>query len=474
MRRSEPAAFVIEYEPTPKQRLFHASCADEVLFGGAAGGGKSKAIVMDALFRCLKYPQTHAYVFRRTYSELEDTVIREARDSYPEGLGKYNAVRHEIALPNGSVIHFRHCAHLQDMYNYKGAEIQWLYFDELTSFEADIYDFLKTRLRAKKSLGVRPCVRSSSNPGDIGHAWVKKLFVDAAPYMQVFTREVKSQASQKTKIYRMQYIPSLVTENPYIGEDYIFQLESKPEALRNAMLYGDWNAFEGQVFTEWCDRSEHYQDRLWTHVVEPFEIPPSWPRYMSFDHGYAKPFSVGWWAVSPSGAAYRYREWYGCEPGRANTGLRLTPRQIAEGILEREAASEAAENIHVSRVADPAIFDRSRGDSVAQLMEPRDGRPGVYFRPGENNRLAGKMELHERLRFDSEGRPRLYVFSTCRDFIRTVPALPYSMRAVEDVDTEAEDHIYDETRYFCMARPVKSREKRGARRRGFDPFGEGE
>lgn len=460
----------VNYQPTSRQRLFHASRADEVLFGGAAGGGKSKAIVMDALFRCLLYPKTHAYVFRRTYGELEDTIIREARDSYPEGLGKYNAARHEIELPNRSVIHFRHCAHRDDRFLYKGAEIQWLYFDELTSFEEDIYDFLKTRLRAKKALGVRPCVRSSSNPGDIGHAWVKKRFVDAAPPMELFTCELVSRQSRRRKRYRLQYIPSLVTDNPYLGEDYLFQLESKPAALRNALLYGDWNAFEGQVFTEWADRPEHYRDQLWTHVVEPFAIPDDWPRYMSFDHGYSRPFSVGWWAVSPGGVAYRYREWYGCEPGSANKGIRLTPRQIAEGIVQREQA-ERDNNIRIDRVADPAIFDRSRGDSVAQLMEPQGNRPGVFFRPGEHNRLSGKMEIHERLRFDGEGRPKMQVFSTCRDFIRTFPALPYSTTAVEDVDSGAEDHIYDETRYFCMARPVKPKEKK-SRTAVFDPYRE--
>jgi len=464
----------LNYHPTLKQRMFHASSADEVLFGGAAGGGKSKAIVMDALMRCLRWPGTHAYIFRRTYSELEDTVIKEARSSCPEALGKYNAARHEIALVNGSVIHFRHCAHLQDMYNYKGVEIQWLYFDELTSFEAEIYDFLKTRLRARKSLGVTPVVRSSSNPGDVGHGWVKKMFVDAAPYMQMFSREVVSQTTGRKKIFRLQYIPSLVTENPYIGEDYLFQLEAKPEALRNALLHGDWNAFEGQVFTEWADKPEHYRDRRFTHVIEPFEIPSGWSRYMSFDYGYSRPFSCGWWAVGPDGTAYRYREWYGCEPGRPNTGLKMTPRQIAQGILERERDCETAENIRVTRIADPAIFDRSRGESVAQQMEPNGSVPGVYFLPGDHSRLAGKAQVHERLRFDPEGKPRLQVFSTCRDFIRTLPSLPYSLRQVEDVDSEAEDHIYDETRYFCMARPVPAARKPKSQpsAAGLDPFRE--
>ena len=460
--------YQVAYTPTPKQQMFHASTADEVLFGGAAGGGKSKAIVMDALFRCLQYPRTCACIFRRTYGELEYTIIREARDSYPDGLGRYNAARHEIVLPNGSVIRFRHCAHRDDMYAYKGAEIQWLYFDELTSFEMEIYDFLKTRLRAKKSLGVRPCVRSSSNPGDIGHGWVKKRFVDAAPYMQVFEETVTLQSGRQ-KRYRLQYIPSLATENPHIGEDYLFQLESKPAALRNALLHGDWNAFEGQVFSEWCDRPDHYRDRRWTHVVEPFDIPLHWPRYMSFDHGYAKPFSVGWWAVGPDGCAYRYREWYGCEPGRPNVGLKLTPRQIAEGIVERETY-ERENNLPILRIADPAIFDRSRGDSVAQLMEPANGQAGVFFHPGEHNRLSGKMELHERLRFDPEGKPMLQVFSVCRDFIRTLPSLPYSLRTVEDVDTDSEDHIYDETRYFLMARPMRAKEKKAGKSAPYDPF----
>ena len=154
-------------------------------------------------------------------------------------------------------------------------------------------------------------------------------------------------------------------------------MEQKPEALRNALLFGDWNAFEGQVFTEWADKPEHYIDRQWTHVIEPFAIPTHWPRYMSFDHGYSKPFSIGWWAVDPSGIAYRYREWYGCEAGRPTTGIRIPPRQIAEGILDREKFEETADNIRVDRIADPAIFDRSRGDSVAQLMEPTDRAPGV-------------------------------------------------------------------------------------------------
>lgn len=461
----------INYEPTEKQRMFHATKANEVLYGGAAGGGKTKALVMDAFFRCLTNPGTTAAIFRRTYQELDDTDIKEAIASYPQELAKYNAGRHEFRLVNGSRILFRHCEHEEDRFRYSGIEIQFLYFDELTSFEQTIYDFIKTRLRAKKSLNVVPIVRSASNPGNIGHGWVKKMFVDAGPYMSIQEQEIYSETLHKGRKVRTQYIPALATENPFITDDYIFQLEAKPEALRRALLNGDWDSFEGQVFTEFVNDPTHYQDRVWTHVIEPFPIPLDWPRYMSFDHGYTRPFSVGWWAVDPAGRVYRYKEWYGCRPGQANVGLTFSPAYIAEGIVEREAEEEGANNLSVDRIADPAIFDKSRGDSVADQMRPGQYHNGVYFRKGDNTRLAGKMQLHERLRFDEEGRPSIYIFNTCKDWIRTVPVLPYSTTKPEDVDSDAEDHAYDDTRYFLMARPVVPRKKVTERYKAYDPYG---
>lgn len=459
----------ITYAPTPKQAAFHATTANEVLYGGAAGGGKTKALIMDAFFRTISNPGTTAVVFRRTYQELEDTDIKEARASYPKEIAEYNAGRHEFRLKNGSLILFRHCEHEADKFNYSGIEIQFLYFDELTSFEQGVYDFLKTRLRAKKSLGVTPIVRSASNPGNIGHGWVKKMFVDAGPYMSIQRQEVYSEALHKTKIIKTQYIPALATENPYITDDYIFELEQKPEALRNALLNGDWDSFEGQVFTEFVNDPAHYQDRLWTHVIEPFEIPAWWPRYMSFDHGYSKPFSVCWWAIDPQGRAYLYREWYGCKPRQANVGVYLTPRQIAEGIVAREK-EETAENIRIERICDPACFDRSRGDSVADQMRPSANGPGVYFTPGDNTRLAGKMQVHERLRFGPDGRPMVYIFNNNHDWLRTVPNLPYSQTKPEDVDTSAEDHSYDSTRYFFMAHPLAAKQAKKPKPRQYDPY----
>jgi len=396
---------------------------------------------MDALFRCLKNPGTTAVVFRRSYGELEDTDIKEAQASYPEKLATYNAGRHEFRLINGSKILFRHCENEADRFKYSGIEIQFLYFDELTSFEQTIYDFLKTRLRAKKSLGVVPIVRSASNPGNIGHGWVKKMFVDAGPYMEIQEQRIYSEALHKEKVIRTQYIPSLAMENPYITEDYIFELEQKPQALRESLLHGRWDSFEGMVFLEWRDLKEHYQDRAWTHVIEPFDVPADWPRYFGFDHGFSKPFSCGWYAMGPDGCLYRYREWYGCKPKQANVGIELTPVQIADGILEREQ-KEISENIRILRVADPAIFDKSRGDSVADQMAPgfMGRHRGVLFNKGDHARLPGKMQIHERLRFDENGRPKLQVFNTCKEFLRTFPTLPYSTKKPEDVDSDAEDH----------------------------------
>lgn len=463
----------VGYVPTKKQIMFHTSTANEVLYGGAAGGGKSKAIVMDALARCLRYPGTQAYLFRRTYTELEDTLIKEAKASYPSAVGTYNIGRHDFEMNNRSCIHFRHCASVMDMYNYAGAEIHWLYIDELTSFEREIYDFLKTRLRAKKELGIEPVVRCASNPGNIGHSWVKKMFVDAGPYEKLIRHEETSKILGRTKVFTTQYIPALATDNPYITDDYVFELERKPKALRDALLYGHWDAFEGQVFTEYVDDESHYQDRLMTHVIAPFPIPLHWPRYMSFDYGYTAPFSVGWWASDESGRLYRYREWYGSD-GVPNHGLCLTPRQVAQGILDREK-DERDDNLHIDRIADPSIFDRSRGDSVADQMRVLDVTGhGVIFRKGDNNRMAGKLQVHQRLRFDKDGRPMLYVFSTCLDFRRTMQALPYDRIKIEDVDTKAEDHVYDDVRYMCMARPLAAVGFKPSQPKPFNPFGEEE
>ena len=453
-----------EYRPTARQARLHRSVADELLYGGAAGGGKSAALVMEALTRALEHPGMRAYLFRRTYPQLESSLIEQALRLIPQGLGSYSRSAHCYTLKNGSLLLFRHCNRAEDRFSYQGAEIHSLFIDELTHFPKEVYAFLKSRLRAPITLGLHPVIRTSANPGGIGHAWVKATFIDPAPKGGRWHLDQFSPTLGFTQRRLYEFIPAKVTDNPHLGPEYTMSLESLPQALKNAYLDGNWNAFAGQVFSEWRDDPGHYNDGLSTHVIAPFPIPDDWPRVRSFDFGYARPFSVGWWAIAPDHRVYRYREWYGCVPGEPNCGLKLNAAQIARGILEREQPEREA-HISVAGVADPAIWDSSRGESVAEQLL----MAGVAFESADHARLSGKMQLHARLALDVGSRPGMYVFSCCKDFIRTVPTLVYSAGNVEDVDTEGEDHIYDETRYFLMTRPL-GHTPPAKNRRGFNPL----
>ncbi|MBE5780239.1 MAG: Terminase-like family protein [Clostridiales bacterium] len=450
----------IGYTPTKKQQMFHTSTADEVLFGGAAGGGKTAALAMEACARCLATPGVQMYLFRRTYRELMDTLVLQSRRFIPKEVARFSASTMSMEFYNGSSMKFRHCNTEGDRFNYAGVEIHGLFIDELTHFTKTIYDFLKTRLRAEKRLGIKPIVRCASNPGGIGHSWVKERFVDIGEPYAIHKERVYSEALGYARERSVQFIPSLATDNPHIGDDYIFELEGKPKALRDALLLGRWDAFEGQVFDEWRDDPDGYETLKHTHVIKPFALPKHFRLYRAFDFGYARPFAVLWFAVDEDDVAYLYREWYGGNGN--NVGIRISAEEIARGI--RKIEEEAGES-GVIGFADPSIWDGSRGESIAGQME----RCGVYFTPGENARIAGKMQMHRRLSFDDNGKCSLYVFSTCRNFIRTLPALKYDAHRPEDVDTAGEDHLYDAARYFLMARPVGQKPPK-RKKRVFNPL----
>ena len=263
-------------------------------------------------------------------------------------------------------------------------------------------------------------------------------------------------------------MPSSVFDNPALlrnDPNYVRNLASMPEAERNALLYGDWDTFSGQVFTEWRNDPEHYGDKRWTHVIRPFRVPDTWRIWRSFDWGYARPFSVGWYAVDHDRRMYRIRELYGCTD-TPNTGVKWEPSEVARKIKQIEAEDPNLKGKPVSGVGDPAIWQSDGTESIGALME----RERVYFEKGDHNRISGKMQVHHRMAFDEEGVPMLYVFDTCKHFIRTVPNLVYDETDVEDINTDGEDHIYDELRYVCMKNPIAPRPRKTPPQAGYDPL----
>jgi len=258
------------------------------------------------------------------------------------------------------------------------------------------------------------------------------------------------------------FIPSSIFDNPALLQNdpgYLASLAAMPEAEKQALLYGSWDSFSGQVFTEWRNDPAHYQDQRWTHVIAPFTIPKHWQIYRGFDFGFSKPFSVGWYAADEEGRLYRIKELYGCT-GRPNEGLRIDPVEQARRIREAEQNDPVLRGRVIHGVADPAIFDESRGESIAAMMERSPNF--LHWKPGDHTRLAGKMQFHYRLNFDADGRPMLQVFNTCKHFIRTLPNLVYDESNVEDIDTRQEDHIYDECRYVLMENPISPPARRTA------------
>ena len=448
--------------PSEKQKLFLRDRHKYVGYGGARGGGKSWAVRVKAVLLCLRYAGIKVMIVRKTYPELQENHIVplcEMLGCYleeDERLAVYNDSKKQIAFPNGSRILFRYLENERDALRFQGTEVDVLFVDEATQQSESRMEKLRACVRGTNDFPKR--IYYTCNPGGEGHAWVKRLFIDRR------FREGEEPDEHS-------FIQALVTDNRALMEknpDYLKQLESLPPKLREAWLHGSWDLFEGQFFEDFhiepdtkaalahgcaLSREELKAQGKWCHVIAPFDLNTGprrgWSIVRSYDFGYGKPFSCAWWAVDFDGVLYRILELYGCTD-TPNEGVRWTPDRQFQEIARIEREHPWLKGRKIEGVADPAIWDASRGESVAETA----ARCGVYFVPGDHKRIPGWMQCHYRLQFDDEGRARMYVFDNCKAFIRTIPLLQFSKTEPEDLDTSQEDHVADEWRYLCMARPV--------------------
>ena len=436
----------------PKQTLFLKDKHRHIAYGGARGGGKSWAVRTKSKLLAFRYPGIKILIVRKTYKELQNNHIEQLTAELA-GFAKYNRSDKMFRFPNGSTISFGYCANEGDLGQYQGAEYDVVFIDEAGQLQESW--IRKINLCVRGTNGFPKRTYYTLNPGGPGHAYFKRVFVD---------RNFNPDEDPNDYFF----IQAKVEDNKALMDtqpDYLRELENLPPTLRAAWKDGRWDVYEGQFFEDFRDDPEHYQDRRWTHVIEPFEIPDGWTICRSYDFGYGKPFSCAWWAVDYDGTIYRIMELYGCTR-TPNEGVKWTPDKQFEEIHKTEMQHPWLKGKSIIGVADPAIWDASRGESVADTA----ARYGVFFTPGDNERIAGWMQCHYRLQFDEDGYPRMYVFNTCRAFIRTIPLLIYDEHKVEDLDTTMEDHVADEWRYFCMSRPIKPIRAVKEQRILFDPL----
>ena len=454
----------VEFGLHPKQGQCFLSEATEILYGGAAGGGKSHLMRIAAISWAYSVPGLQVYIFRRLSDDLEKNHLH-GPTAFPvllqewidRKLVRINWQKKQIHFWNGAAIHLCHCQYEKDKYKYQGAEIHVLMIDELTHFSDDIYRYLRGRCRVSEALvipedlGVKfPRILCGSNPGGIGHNFVKATFIKGAKPMAI--RQMEPDEGGFTR----QFIPALLRDNPSLDEaQYAATLAGLGNpALVKAMRDGDWNIVSGGMI-----------DDLWLegrHVLERFEIPHSWRINRSFDWGSSAPFSVGWWAECsgedailhdgntrsfPRGTKIRIAEWYGTN-GRPNKGLKMLATEIAEGIKTREQTLNIANRVKPGP-ADTSIFDTQNGVCIADDMASKGVRwERADKRAGSRKNGAEKIrQLLKAAAQDVPEDPGMFVFETCRFFIDLMPVIPRSERDQDDVDTDAEDHIWDETRY---------------------------
>ena len=424
----------MDIEITKKQQKFINATATEVLFGGAAGGGKSYGQIVDALLFALKYPGSKQLILRRTFSELDKSIIRTSLMLYPREIYHYNSSSHIGRFTNGSYIDFGYCANENDVNQYQSAEYDVIRFDELTHFTEFQYIYLISRIRG--SNGYPKQIKCSTNPGSVGHQWVKARFVDPAPPNTEFIGD-----GGLSKIF----IPSLLNDNTFLmtsDPTYRARLEALPERDKKALLYGDWNIFDGQYFPEF-DRN--------VHVCRAFEIPKEWRRYRAFDYGLDR-LACYWIAIDSTRTVYVYKEL--CE----------SDLPISTACERINAMTDENEEIYIT-LAPPDMFSRSQesGRSKASLFNEY----GVTVTKSSNDREAGWLAIKELLKTDANGISRLVIFENCVELIKCLPALQVDPKKPTDCSTEPHDitHAPDALRYFAVfytrpSEPEKPKEVR--------------
>ena len=437
-----------------KQYKFLSAQRKHVGFGGARGGGKSWSVRTKAKILAATYGGIKILIVRRTFPELVNNHINFLIDEL-HGIARYNKTEKMFTFPNGSTIKFGYCNNDKDLDQYQGAEYDVIFLDEATQLQEMWIKKIAACLRGVNDFPKR--IYYTCNPGGASHGYFKRLFIDK-----------NYEDGEDPDDY--DFIQALVTDNKALmasQPDYIKQLEALPPKLREAWLYGRWDIFEGQFFEDFrttpdiqkcadagITPEQALQQHRWTHVIEPFDLNKGecrgWNIMRSYDFGYNKPFSLGYWAVDYDGVLYRIMEMYGCTQ-TPDEGVKWSPDEQFRRIREFEQQHPWLRDREiVDSVADPAIWDASRGESIADTA----ARYGIYFSPGDHQRIPGWMQVHYRLQFDANGYARMYVFNNCKAFIRTMPLMMYSETHPEDLDTKLEDHCPDEVRYMCMSRPI--------------------
>lgn len=438
--------------PSPKQRLFMEAGAKYVCFGGARGGGKSWGVRADAVCDALEYPGIRICIVRKTYPELLANHVRPLQQMLPPTVATYNKSEKIFTFRTGSTISLMYCAREEDLDHAQGIEYDVIYLDEATQHTEGVFQKLTACLRSTSSYPVH--LKLTCNPGGIGHAWVKRLFIDR-------------KYNEKENPTDYAFIQSLVDDNKALMRaqpEYKAQLEALPPKLRRAWLDGEWDLFEGMFFDDFRDDPNPLRKN--THVIAAFDPPKSWKRYRSYDFGYSKPFSCGWWCVDHEGRLYRILELYGCTD-TPNEGVKWTPDEQFAKIAQIEREHPWLAGHSIEGVADPAIFAADGGVSIAETA----AKHGVFFEPGDNKRIPGWMQCHYRLHFDENGIPMMYVFDNCKAFRRTVPLMVFDERMPEDLDTKLEDHVCDEWRYMAMLSPMAPPVQKEKKELPYDPLG---